>query len=657
MLYSKLLNIQKNKLNENFNIYINKTFKFRILTQDNKKGIKFNIPNENIINESKYNGNYWYTFSESIDFSCLKKYQYIVIQLLSEKNYNEFDINTDNTYTVTHKNEWYKVTPKDPNCDLEFYSQEIESFKPIQQINENLIYKINGDAELIKNKYIKAGKEESIIYIIGLYPFMVNYRYSFTLDTIKDKSKKKILKNDKNYNKFTELSRFIDSDETDVNYRIEMLKYQLKNYFVENNLQLEEIETKLLDTQDKNEEYLKIVDKMEFQISEYDILMNEIRTRYNTFEDNLSKLNNDLSEQSETIESLLILTNDFMAIKADVRKLKEDIINAFNKYDNNKSNIEKNKIDIEKNKSEIDNILKEIKTIEENLEKLELKLSDNVNDIYDKFKIIENQMIENNQKIYQKIDTEVGILNKYNSDFSKKYNTDQNKQNTTNKDLYDKNNTLKEKTEADIKEINKNTIETNNNNNKRFMEIDKQIIKNDDNIESTNNRIDDLTITINKNNAILAENDNKIITKIGQQDVKIDVIKNKINEMILSINKSNKLNDEKNNQQDDKLSNIDDKLSIVDYKLKDLEKIIYDHKNHKGIYSNLIEYSVPHHSDNLTINFMTDDNYYSENNLYLICDDYYREKRPYYCWKVKKVNGSSSTAKLISIINSKDIYY
>lgn len=647
MLYSKLLNIQKNRLNENFNIYINKTFKFRILTQDNKKGIKFNIPNEKIINDAEYNGNYWYTFSESIDFSCLKKYQYIVIQLLSEKNYNEFDINTDKTYTINHKNEWYKVTPKDPNCDLELYSQDIEQFKPIQQINENLIYKITGDAELIKNKYIKAGKEESVINIIGLYPFMINYRHSFTLDTIKDKSKKKILKDDKCHNKFTEISRFIDSEETDVNYRIELLKYQLKNYFVENNLQIEEIETKLLDTQDKNEEYLKIVDKVEFKVSEYDILINEIRSRYNIFEDNLKKISKDVSNQSETIEYLVILTNDFMSIKSDVKKLKEDIIITFNNFNINKSNIEKNKSNIDKNKSSIEEILKEIKVIEKNLEKLEIKLSENVNDIYDKFKTMENQIIENKESIYKRIDNEVDTLNKYNLEFSKIYSSDKNNQRTINKELNDKNNKLKEHTDSEIKQINEKAIEIDNANNKKFIELDTKI---NNNTDSTNSRIDDLTLTINKNNSILSENDNKIITKIGQQDVKIDVIKSKINEMILSINKTNKSNDEKNVEQDEKLVDID-------YKLKKLEQKIHSHETNTTIYSNLIEYFVPHHRDNLTINFMTADNYYLENHLYLICDEYYKEKRPYYCWKVKKVNGISSTAKLISIINSRDVHY
>ena len=141
MPYSKLLNIKKNKIHDYFNIVINKTFKFRILTSDHKKGIKFNIPYEKIINGSKYNGNYWYTYSDDIKFNSLDDYQYFVLQILSDKDYRDFDIDKDDSFTVTNKNDWYFCQENDPNCGLKFYIQDILN-KPIQEVNENLIYKI-----------------------------------------------------------------------------------------------------------------------------------------------------------------------------------------------------------------------------------------------------------------------------------------------------------------------------------------------------------------------------------------------------------------------------------------------------------------------------------------------------------------------------------
>ena len=107
------------------------------------------------LENSWWNSHFYFNFkNDKINYKSLTNYQYIVIQLLSNKNYKDSDLIPDESFTITNKNDWYKCDSNDPNCGLEFHCQDIIKNKPVQEVSDCLIYKIYGDATIKKNKYL-----------------------------------------------------------------------------------------------------------------------------------------------------------------------------------------------------------------------------------------------------------------------------------------------------------------------------------------------------------------------------------------------------------------------------------------------------------------------------------------------------------------------
>ena len=185
MTYSKIINIETKLYNVNHKFEFNKPFKFRFLTKDNLDGIELKEPKLENINNTDTGKNNWYQYHSNIDFTPLSKYKYLVLQLYFEQIVNE-DIkefsSPDNSYFITNKNNWYDCTDYGSDCGIIVKDSLIDSFKPVQEINPDLIYMIEGSAVLIKLKYLKTGKSDSIITVSGRKPYIVNHIAKFSLN-------------------------------------------------------------------------------------------------------------------------------------------------------------------------------------------------------------------------------------------------------------------------------------------------------------------------------------------------------------------------------------------------------------------------------------------------------------------------------------------
>ena len=254
MTYSKVINIETKLLNINYDFNFNKPFKFRFITKENLKGIELNESRLNEINNTNTGKNNWYLYNNLIDFTPLNKYKYLILQLYSNEIVNE-DIkltnNPNDTFFITNKNNWYDCKKFGADCGIIVKDLFIDSYKAVQELDDQLIYCIDGNATLIKFKYLKTGKIDSTITVSGVKPNIVNYIGKFILY-----AKDKKVNNTKNPISINKYSQFIDNiifskSSTDnkeinsINARIEMIKFQLKNYFIENDKELDIIESKM----------------------------------------------------------------------------------------------------------------------------------------------------------------------------------------------------------------------------------------------------------------------------------------------------------------------------------------------------------------------------------------------------------------------------
>ena len=154
MTHSQLINIKSKKIEINYHFSINKNLKFRFITPQNLNGVKLNTQHVTIENNSSNDDQFWYRYTEDLNFCNLNKYRYLVLQLYAEKVFfTDYNLIENKTYSITNKNEWFKCSDYE-SCNINFFNQMIIIDKPLQEVNEYLRYKITGNAKLIKNKYL-----------------------------------------------------------------------------------------------------------------------------------------------------------------------------------------------------------------------------------------------------------------------------------------------------------------------------------------------------------------------------------------------------------------------------------------------------------------------------------------------------------------------
>ena len=231
MTYSQLINIKSKKLEINYNFSINKHLKFRFITPENLNGVKLNTQHVAVVNNYETKNEFWYRHTRDLEFTNLNKYKYLVLQLYSDEDYRDYQLQENNSFTITNKNDWFVCSDSRSSCDINFFNQQIIINKPLQEVNEFLKYKITGDA-IIKNKYIQVGKGTSIIEITGFEPNTINYISIFELKQSDNKLKQSDNKS-KSVNKYANINTTHEDFDgiNNINDKIEMLKFQLKNYF------------------------------------------------------------------------------------------------------------------------------------------------------------------------------------------------------------------------------------------------------------------------------------------------------------------------------------------------------------------------------------------------------------------------------------------
>ena len=165
-----------------------------------------------------------------------------------------------------------------------------------------LRYNVEGGAFVIKQKYLKAGEYESVITLSGIKPNVINYIGKFVLNgestVIKNPKKNPISVN--KYSEFIDdkIYPYKDSGNQEMNTlnsRIEMIKFQVKNYFIENNKNIQEIE--------------QSVSKNDITIEN---MKNDINKRIATIEktievSNIDELIKDKFELKERVDQLKVL--------------------------------------------------------------------------------------------------------------------------------------------------------------------------------------------------------------------------------------------------------------------------------------------------------------------------------------------------------------
>ena len=593
MTYSKLLNIESNKSNNFYKFTFNKTFSFRFLTPDFTNGIELNSKRLNKINDSDVKNNNWYKFTKDIQFNNLNKFDNLVLQIISEEDFGNNDISINESFRIVNKNEWYKCQPNDPNCGLILKNFILNQKKPLQEIDSSLKYKINGDAELIKNKHIKAGKYDSYITIIGFEPNVINFISNFKLDCIKQNKNNNV----KTFNKYTESinSKIIADDSNDINNKIEMIKFQIKNYFVENNKELDIIHERIDDNENSSSKNLIKIENILYQLSEYDIEFDNITNNIQKVNDNIKDISESFNPFEEQLASLFILTDDLL-------KSKSILDNNLSELSEKVESLNKEQIDNQKKDKQflLDKFNNDIKNISSNLSNkissIEIDFENKVTEINKKIEKL-SQKSNNIEKLINKIkselDNKIIILKKeLESDYNKKINS-------TKKDLDNYKITLEENS----KKINDNNLKL----------VDSLISISNKLDNYTNNftlKINELITYTNKISKTNKENFISLSDKINQNTEKIDINEETIDDI------------------KDELQILNSNLDNQKEKLEDslLGKTVWSNKNKNMIKINL-------HQVYISLDFFTKDENFKTESFYLLTD-FKDLKLPYYCWKI-----------------------
>ena len=323
MPYCKLYNIKSTKFS--FQININRIIYFRFITPDKLQGIKFKnkfntyIETENLYNIQTINN--WYKYSKNIDFSILNDYKYLVLQIYALNENDLVEIEQNNTFSITNENEWYTCNDEDDTCGLKLYNQVIVQNKPIQEIEECLKYTINGSAKIIETKYLKSGYEDSNILITSFNDNIINYISEFKLDKIKVNNK--INKNPLSVNKYIDLDKLVPTAEltesedfNSVNNKLEMIKLQLKNYFIENNSEVDKLEISV-NQQECNTEINKLkIDSINHTLKDYNITFEQYNTQFKNINIEFEEIKlNETKNNDDITSSINIITDKIINIK------------------------------------------------------------------------------------------------------------------------------------------------------------------------------------------------------------------------------------------------------------------------------------------------------------------------------------------------------
>lgn len=379
MPYSKLINIETKLVNTSYNFQFSRPFIFRFLTNDNIDGIEFNEEKILKVNNSDVGNNNWYKYNSNINFSPLNKYKYLILQLYSDEYVNEaftLSNNINENFVITNSNSWYKCIIPGSDCGIRIFDQRVLSDKPIQEVTNSLIYEIDGDAFTIKNKYLKAGSSDSIIKISGMEPNTINYIGKFELKAINNKPEK--TKNPVSINKYSE---FIDekifkntkencNELKNIDNRIDMIKFQLKNYFIENDKQLVVLEKDIKKNAKVSSLNIDRINQNVIDLSSQSLKIDNNTLEIETIGKSVNNLSDDLKKKVDEIEEQiknselgaknLSINEHKLQIDERIEKLKEYI--KFD-YDKLKMNIDDNTIKISENNSSINNRLKDIEEL------------------------------------------------------------------------------------------------------------------------------------------------------------------------------------------------------------------------------------------------------------------------------------------------------
>jgi predicted nucleic acid-binding Zn-ribbon protein len=376
MPYSKLYNIKSTKLSLQINI--NRILNFRFITLDNLQGIKFkNTFNNYIETQNLYNtytSTNWYKYDNDIDFSILNNYKYLVLQIYAFDKDDLVGIEQNNTFTITNENDWYPCSDNDDTCGLNLYNQIIDQNKPIQEIDESLKYTINGSAKIIKTKYLKSGEEDSNILINGFEDNVINYISEFKLNKIKVTTK--INKKPTSITNYVDLDKLApkaeltyDEDYNSVNNKLEMIKLQLKNYFIENNSEIDKLDI-LVNNQESNVEINKLnIESINHTLKDYNITFQQYNTQLQNINTDMKKLdlsgsyinNNAIEVKMNTIENInTVHQTDLSDINLKLDSFQKKLDNLSNQSSISDINLKlesfQKKLDIVTNQSSISDI-------------------------------------------------------------------------------------------------------------------------------------------------------------------------------------------------------------------------------------------------------------------------------------------------------------
>lgn len=404
MTYSQIINIKSKLINIDYKFKIDSRIKFRFLTPENQKGIIFKEEVKvDIVNDSNVLDNNWYIFREGMDFSILNQYRFLVLQLYSDSFENKqitiFDDTNVNYYEI-YKNNWYNCKDKGPTCGIQLTNFLIDESKPIQEINNLFKYKIEGDASIVKNKYLKAGQTISDVQIIGSKSNIVNFINIFELKSIGKDTTKKSPKSINNVldlidNKVFPYFVSENNEINSINARLEMIKFQIKNYFIENNQELDLINKKIGEEKDLNIKQKELLNKLKLT---QDKNNSENIKKFSEVEDVILNVNSEISNSNTRI--------------SDLKENTECKLSETNKKidDNDKeldSKIMRNSYIV----SRIDQKLSEVsKNSEDNIKSINVILN-TINDIDKKTKELENEDVKFNvlnHKIVSEI-TDLGL--------------------------------------------------------------------------------------------------------------------------------------------------------------------------------------------------------------------------------------------------------
>jgi trimeric autotransporter adhesin len=554
MTYSQLINIKSKKLEINYNFSINKYLKFRFITPENLNGIALNTRHEPIVNNSETYNEFWYRYTSDLEFTNLNKYRYLVLQLYSDEDYRYYQLQENDTFNITNKNDWFECCNNGSSCGINLFNQQIITEKPLQQVNEYLKYKITGDAKLIDNKYIKIGKYSNTVEINGFEPKSINYISHWKLKHLDNKIENPV----KSVNKYTNINITHEDFNgiNNINDKIEMIKFQLKNYFLENNKDIERLDTNIIKNDDKTNKLANNVYEikctLEKYVEEFEDIDKSLKQMYILF----NEISKKFTPHEEKINSLFIIT--------------EDLIKAKNIFDKNISNIEKELIKIYQVHKDMNN---RISKVTEHIDQDVIKIENDISCLRENL----NKKIGN---VNDKIDN-----NKINID-----------------ELY-KNLTLEMKTSTHLIKHIDSKVDTNK------LEFDTHISNYNKNINKNN-----------ENNDIIVQNISIISKKVNKLNEHNNSSKNKLNEIIKIINELSIMSNsftEKLLEYELRIENNENKISTIDNKLETLieNKSSYIWSNKRDD-----DYIIECHQTYLSLNYNPNNTTYKTENLYIFKD-------------------------------------